>query len=193
MRRYLPMIQEAPTPENDLKVSQSSLGMYVSIGGRADRSLAPSLQSFLDEAASSDMSERPLVLDFRKVIALDSTFMGMIATVACQRAKAKQGPVILIRVNATMRRTITGVGLAKVVTLHENPPPELAELISQPVFPLTHEGARKKASRNLVIEAHESLADLAEGPQSEEFKTIADLCRKTGDRRNGTSGDPADS
>lgn len=175
------MSQEAPIPEKDLKVSQSKAGIYIYVAGRADRKLAPTLQAFLEKTASKDASGSPLVMDFGNVVALDSTFMGLIATFACERAKAKQGRVILVRVNATMRRTITGVGLVKVVDLYEDPPPELDELIAQPLIPLTQNGPCKKASRDLVIEAHESLADLSEGPKSEEFRMVADLCRKTGD------------
>jgi anti-sigma B factor antagonist len=101
-------------PRPPFEVARSDDAIYVRIRGLGSMTTAPTLEAFADEAHATGASR--FVFDFADCTGVDSTFMGMLLTIA-NRARERDGGAVLINVDEHAQKQLRSVGLEVFVTI----------------------------------------------------------------------------
>lgn len=121
-----------------------------------------------------------LILDLRECSAVDSTFLGVLAGLAGRLKRQGQLRMDVIRLPDKLRDTLVTLGLDRMVALHASVPDDLVNLPEgtdglQPLRP--RPPPDRNATRQTMIEAHESLSELSEA-NAQRFKDVLIFLRQ---------------
>ncbi|MBN1868396.1 STAS domain-containing protein [Candidatus Sumerlaeota bacterium] len=134
----------------------------VKIVGRGTLELSPRLSALLGLLNRPDYSPR-YILDLSECTTLDSTFLGVIATLAIHQTYSTGSHTIVVNTNEVTMRQIETMGLQYLVELHTPPPPETDEIGDRDFKRVA--APRQSRTDHLLhmIASHEALIDVNSG------------------------------
>jgi anti-sigma B factor antagonist len=136
--------------------------VIVRVVGRATLDLSPQLKILANYMNSKDFSPN-YIMDLEECSTMDSTFMGVLATMAMHQIACRKDRLIVINANSTTRRQMDTLGLKHVLTIRQAPdaPPPIADRIdfkmAEPI-----EVSRLEQIAHM-IESHKALIDMNSG------------------------------
>ena len=152
----------------------------IAVRGPGNFTVSPLLKQFGVLAIAEGCTR--LVLDLRECSAVDSTFLGVLAGLAGRGKRQDQWRMDVIRLSEKLRDTLVTLGLDRLMALHATVPADLAGLPEgtdglQPLRP--RPPPDRNATRQTMIEAHESLSELSE-TNAQRFKDVLAFLRQNG-------------
>ena len=158
--------------EGQLLVAEEGPMALMQVIGRGTFKLAVGFRSWIDQLIGST-TVRTVMLDLSKCIGLDSTFMGLMVTLAIQSKKR----FVLLVVNASKQHheLLDGIGVMRVWRYVDTAVPEmnwtsLADAVSGSV-------ALDSATRELIVAAHKTLMEVDER-NIPKFKDVVELMQQ---------------
>lgn len=144
-----------PSKSAPFEVARSDDAIYVRIRGLGSMSNAPTLEAFAETAIGE--GARKFVVDLEHCTGVDSTFMGLLLTIANRLREADGGDpsgVVLINVDDHARKQLSSVGVDAFLTLLEGRTklPSRLQLTE-----LTGLAASDKERLKLMVRAHREL------------------------------------
>jgi anti-anti-sigma regulatory factor len=141
-------------PTDFLEGAAQGAQLWVRVIGRGNFKLGPTLKAYAVSAIQRGC--RRLLVDLQNCIALDSTFMGVLAGLALH-LKTVDGVVVVVRPGASQRDALTTLGLDRLLQLPADAPP--APTLQR--LDLTPDVANAAAN---ILAAHEHL--IAAAPEN---------------------------
>ncbi len=139
-----------------------------------------------------DSRHRPLMLDLRNCIGMDSTFMGTIAYLACKFKQSQSPRIFMVNLSDKNHQLASTLGLQYMVNLHllGGTLPEGFDIMHAkfcgPGTRLTAaEPETKRQQAEIMLEAHESLANLTPDNR-EKFQDVIDYLKHDLQDKSGT-------
>ena len=155
--------------EGQLLVAEEGPMALMQVIGRGTFKLAVGFKSWIEQLIAST-TVRTVMLDLSKCTSLDSTFMGLMVTLAIQSKKR----FALLVVNATQQhhQLLDGIGVMRVWRYVDTAVPEmnwtsLADAVSGSV-------ALDNATRELIVAAHKTLMEVDER-NIPKFKDVVEM------------------
>jgi anti-sigma B factor antagonist len=136
--------------------------VIVRVVGRATLDLSPQLKILANYMNNKDFSPN-YIMDLEECTTMDSTFMGVLATMAMHQIACRKDRLMVINANTTTRRQMDTLGLKHVLTIRQaaNEPAPIPDPIdfkmAEPV-----EVSRLEQIAHM-IESHEALIDMYSG------------------------------
>lgn len=168
-------------PDN-LTAAEVDTHVYICIHGRGNFRTSPTLKSYIKQKINNPATTH-ILLDMSDCEGMDSTFMGVLAGLACI-AKARPSLTFqLTHLSAKNEALLITLGVNRVLDYH---------LASETKAPLSHTApqlelpieADTKTTAQTSLEAHQQLADLT--PENQvEFKSVIELLQADLDQLNG--------
>lgn len=142
-------------PSKPFLVARSRSALYVRIQGLGSMHTAPTLEAFAESEIES--GARQLVVDLRECSGVDSTFMGLLLTLA-NKLRALQngtpGGCVLINVDAHAQKQLSSVGVDAFVSIKDGET-ELPEELRLTELAVVEAGERERMK--LMVRAHKEL------------------------------------
>ncbi len=158
--------------EGQLLVAEEGPMALMQVIGRGTFKLAVGFKSWIEQLIAST-TVRTVMLDLSKCTSLDSTFMGLMVTLAIQSRKR----FALLVVNATQQHheLLDGIGVMRVWRYVDTAVPEmnwtsLADAVSGSV-------ALDSTTRELIVAAHKTLMEVDER-NIPKFKDVVELMQQ---------------
>ena len=154
-----------------MKVAENGSIALMQVIGRGTCKVAVGFRHWIDEIVSSP-TVKSVMLDLSSCSSLDSTFMGLMVTLAIQ--SRRRFSLLVLNATPEHHELLDGIGVTKVWRYVEQPIPSLtwSELESAAVGSQSMDGA----SKSVIIEAHEALMDLDEA-NIPKFRDVVELLK----------------
>ena len=153
---------QASMPEQDAPdfiVCVDSNPVVVRVNGKANYLNCSPVNDFFEMMVSS--GHREFLVDFSECLGMDSTFLGVLAGVACKTMQHEpHGSVILANLSAGNKQLIRGLGLHHLptVAIKDDVPMDCCKCEDKVTIKGLEPGA--EASPEMILEAHERLMKL---------------------------------
>ena len=164
------MTEQARTSGDFIEVAESPHTGYVRVHGSATFKLAGSLRDFVNRQLEA--GRHGVLIDLGQCDTMDSTFVGTLTslTLACRRSH--KGCLKLFNVGPHLRDILATLGLTRILDIVEP-----ADINSSVEFgEISPAASSKVAVAQLMLDAHETLAELSER-NALEFKNVIDYLR----------------
>lgn len=133
---------------------------FVSVPVRGDFSVSPNLKEFAMVAMKRGVDR--FILDMIRCVGMDSTFMGVLAGIAVRLKNAGPGQITLINLTPRTRGLLSTLGVDQLVdTYMQGGTPEALSSVQPAYEPVPGKASRDKTAE-VMLEAHEQLADVSE-------------------------------
>lgn len=142
------------SPMDFLEGAAQGTQVWVRVNGRGNFKLGPTLKAYAISAIQRGC--RRLLVDLQNCIALDSTFMGVLAGLA-MHLKTVGGVVVVVRPGAPQRDALTTLGLDRLIQL-------AAEAPDAPVLQRLEFTPDVANAATSILAAHENL--IAAAPEN---------------------------
>lgn len=168
-------------PDN-LTAAEIDSHVHICIHGRGNFRNSPTLKSYIKQKIDTP-SITHILLDMRHCQGMDSTFMGVLAGLACIAKNRPQLSFQLTHLSAKNEALLITLGVNRVLDYHlatdaSDPLPNTTPQLELPIQTDTQDTAQTS------LEAHQQLADLT--PQNKiEFKSVIELLQADLDQLNG--------
>lgn len=136
--------------------------VIVRVVGRATLDLSPQLKILANYMNSKDFSPN-YIMDLEECSTMDSTFMGVLATMAMHQIACRKDRLIVMNANSTTRRQMDTLGLKHVLNIRQVPdatPPITGQVDFKMAEPVEVSRLEQIAH---MIESHEALIDMNSG------------------------------
>ncbi len=152
-----------PESESIFLVNPYSDPVIVRIKGRGSYQNCRSLADFFKQTVASGLKH--FIVDFAECTAMDSTFLGILAGTAIEiRRLSPPGYFIMLNLSERNLELIKNLGLHMIASVET----ERKEVDGEP---LTDIGTGKIQSTEVILKAHESLAEICKKNQ-EKFQDV---------------------
>lgn len=168
--------------ENILFARPTSGVVVIRICGRGNHLNAPALRKLFDATASEEPAAH-YVFDLEKCESLDSTFMGIMATIGMNQQRRLGTRCTALNVDARVREQLDLIGLKYLYNIRSIDTDEsVASVVDNADYqPVENPEPSKLERIVMMIEAHETLVDL--DTQNEvKFKGVLQNLRQSYDR-----------
>ena len=145
-------------PSDTLLVAIAGPKAFVRVVGRGSFKVGPALKKF--GTAAVDKGCREFVIDMGPCLAMDSTFMGVLAGLGMRLKREFNGRVTLCRLSAKNQALLRTLGLDRIVAM-STAAEESAAAAPDKMARLDTPDVGRKATAETIIEAHENLIDLS--------------------------------
>ncbi len=155
--------------EGQLLVAEEGPMALMQVIGRGTFKLAVGFKSWIEQLIAST-TVRTVMLDLSKCTSLDSTFMGLMVTLAIQ--SKKRFALLVVNANQQHHQLLDGIGVMRVWRYVDTAVPEmnwtsLADAVSGSV-------ALDNTTRELIVAAHKTLMEVDER-NIPKFKDVVEL------------------
>jgi anti-anti-sigma factor len=163
------MTDEARKSGDFIEVAESPHTGYVRVHGSATFGLAGSLRDFVNRQIEA--GRRGVLVDLGQCDTMDSTFVGTLTslTLACRRSH--KGCLKLFNVGPHLREILATLGLARILDIVTAT--DVGDVHFNPLAPAATD---KVTVAELMLDAHETLAELSD-QNALEFKNVIDYLR----------------
>lgn len=170
----------SPGPGDKLIASSLPRQALLAVVGRGSVKVSGRLQDFGQSVIDSGTTD--LIIDMAQTKSLDSTFMGILATIATELRQQNQ-KMVLLNLSEKIDQCVRGIGIDYLVECHADPAMSVQyeDLLAVPGSEVTASPRTWDEQKVLVGEAHEALASLSE-ENRKRFQPVADMCRKAKSR-----------
>lgn len=136
--------------------------VIVRVIGRANLDLSPQLKILANYMNSKDYSPR-YIMDLEDCSTMDSTFMGVLATMAMHQITCLKDRLIVLNANSTTRRQMDTLGLKYVLSIRQVP--EEHAPISQEIDYKVATAINPSRAEHIahMIESHQALIEMNSG------------------------------
>ncbi|MCF7847845.1 MAG: STAS domain-containing protein [Kiritimatiellales bacterium] len=145
----------------------------IRVGGRGSFKVSPALKQFVHQIITRRSAEK-IYLDMASCIGMDSTFMGVLAGLACYTESKSSIKFRLINLSDKNQKLLTTLGVDKVVKYSMVGSEESASALPGNVEPseiLSTDLSDKLRAAETALEAHETLVDI--NPENyDRFKSV---------------------
>lgn len=158
--------------------------VVIRVLGRGNHVNSAALRGVLDRTSTRDRCPF-FIFDLEKCTAMDSTFLGVLASFALRQQQMRGSKAIAVHLSRQVRESLELLGLKYVLDLRAGEPPGGVDLGSK--------GARFSAAPApeigkvdrivMMIEAHERLIDI-DGENEIKFRGVLQSLRESLDRNN---------
>ena len=139
--------------------------------GKGNFSLSPKLKQITD-SLNADNGSKQYVFDIEKCITLDSTFMGVMASIAINQSKSCEVRAVVINTNEITARQIGVLGINYLLDLYGKPSNE--QIMENVEFKSAPEAPQTRLDQILhMIESHQTLVD-TNSENEIKFRTVLD-------------------
>lgn len=150
----------------------------IRVEGRGSFKISPPMKQFIHKVIDTKAAER-ILIDMCDCTGMDSTFMGVVAGVACF-VKSKQGFTFrLINLSDKNRKLLTTLGVDRVVDFSMSHTAEEQELMDHQTDEeqtLEADFQNKLDAAKTTLEAHETLVDI--NPENfDKFKSVLEFLK----------------
>ncbi len=152
---------------------------WIRVCGRGDVFLAPTLKKFVDKTLSDGESTSPqLVVDMVECSGMDSTFMGILASIAIKVKSVANAGLQLCGVTEKNQESLEELGLDSLMEIHlqDSALSESGLGISDKLNPWVPEGQAKPDAK-LILDTHQTLGGLSD-KNKKEFSTVIETFKK---------------
>jgi len=169
----------AGTEQNndDLQAAITGEIVFVRITGRGSFKIAGSLKQFIADVASRQ-SISTVVIDLKKCIGMDSTFMGVLAGLA-GRLKKNNQTLELIHLSDKNAHLLKTLGVDQVLSFYSNGHGHPMEADATETLP----AVSKKEMAETALQAHENLVQISDENRPK-FKRVIEFLKEDVDRLN---------
>ncbi len=152
--------------------------LWLKVNGRGSFQNAHFLKDLLEDALAHRERITSACIDLSQCTGLDSTFLGALAGMAIQIKKCG-GTTTIFGASGRNRELLENMGLNLLVTLKENSEMPCWQTLRK------HNGsvADKESAAAIMLEAHETLAELSQKNQTQ-FQNVIDYLRKRAAKQN---------
>lgn len=160
----------------------------VRVSGRGSFGVSASLKEFV--VSAMEQGAETAVVDLGGCTGMDSTFMGTLAGAAGRLRSRTGGKLVLVNLSAKTRELISTLGLDHVVTAFDagQVPEEYGKFFTGSPLAVLETGARgDPRTAQVVLEAHETLADMSEANRAQ-FKDVLEFLRRDVKGAQGPAG-----
>ncbi len=164
----------------DFIVCVDSNPVVVRINGKANYLNCSPVNDFFEMMVSS--GHREFLVDFTECQGMDSTFLGVLAGVACKTMQHNpQGSVILANLSAGNKQLIRGLGLHHLptVVIRDDVPMDFSQCEQKVTIKGLEAGT--EASPEMILEAHERLMKLNRANERR-FQDVVKFLRREANR-----------
>lgn len=175
-------VKSVDHPDN-LTAAEVDSHVYICIHGRGNFRSSPTLKSYVKQKIDNPATTH-ILLDMSDCDGMDSTFMGVLAGLACIAKTHPHLTFQLTHLSAKNEALLITLGVNRVLDYHlasdcTSPSPSRAPQLELPIE------ADIKSAAQTSLEAHQQLADLT--PENQlEFKSVIELLQADLDQLNGT-------
>lgn len=152
---------------NDLQILRTPNGYTVKVAGRANFEYGMPLRTFV---RGLEENYGQIRIDLKDCVAMDSTFMGILAMLGLKSQRAGR-LVEIVNASEYCRGLLKGLGLLQLFKFVEGDTASAGENIP------TEECKNMVETAETVVEAHKTLVD-ADASNQEKFKTVIDYAEK---------------
>ncbi len=156
-----------------IKIGTDEQSIWVQVIGKGNFNNSPSLKAYID--ACIDQGWRNIVIDLGGCTAMDSTFMGTLASFG-MRLRDVQGSVFIADASDSNQKNLQGLGLHYLMVINPSPASwdgRLDLIRASCETSLVQE----ESSAEHVLEAHETLCD-ADEANIEKFETVLNVLKE---------------
>ncbi len=163
--------------------------VVVRVAGRGDHQNSLALRQVLDLTGEGPPCPR-FIFDLEQCISMDSTFMGVLASLALRQIRSSGSKPIIVNANAHVREQLDLLGLKFILDIRDGAggpgglPPQAREAPFASVAP-PEMGMIDRLV--VMIEAHERLIDV-DGQNEVRFRGVLQTLRESLERRREQSG-----
>jgi anti-anti-sigma factor len=133
----------------------------VRIRGRGCSQIAPQFSRFAESLGMAH-TPRQFVFDLAECEMMDSTFLGVLASVAATQQATGAGLLVCVNTRPHMRKILDTVGLSHLMEVRDELPAHLQALDDAEVAPVAGGECSRVEQICLCLQAHRNLADLGE-------------------------------
>lgn len=162
--------------------------VVIRVVGRGSHTTSLSLREVISQTSSDTHCPR-YIFDLDQCATMDSTFMGLMASLALKERRIAGCKPIVVNMNAHVRQLLTNLGLKHILDMREGPAKETAAMpTGDGAFEQVKAPEVDKVNRIvMMIEAHEKLIDI-QGDNEVQFKGVIQSLKESLDRtRNAQS------
>jgi len=156
-------------------VSSSEGVAWAKLTGKASFENSSDLKSFFTNMIKCGYYE--LVLDLKECPLMDSTFMGMLTSIAQKLVEAGRGNLHIINLNERNMELLSNLGIDQLFAIN----PNLTDLPALPAhdveIPLASTEQSKADYARIMYEAHQALSDISPDNASK-FKDVLEYLRQ---------------
>ncbi len=152
---------------NDLQIMRTPKGYSVKVIGRANFEYGMPLRAFVRGLEGDYGLVR---IDLKDCVAMDSTFMGILAMLGL-RSKKNSSPVEIVNANEYNQGLLKGLGLTSLFHFVDGEFPGDGENVP------TEESKDMIETAETVVEAHKNLVD-ADSANQDKFKEVIDYAEQ---------------
>lgn len=162
-----------------LEVARSGSAVYVRVHKLGIASVSLDLWDFAEEMARKNFSK--FIVDLSECQSFDSTFMGVLVSIANGPAVRKGGGVMVVHPSDHHLKLLEDVGLTKILVVSEEPHPLPDDLELVPLDPLPRT-SKERIER--IRDAHVRLCEHDERNRAKFGPFLDLLAREIGPRKN---------
>jgi anti-sigma B factor antagonist len=148
----------------------------IRVEGRGSFKVSPPMKQFIHQVINTRSAER-IIIDMSDCTGMDSTFMGVLAGVACYIKSKPDFEFKLINLSAKNQKLLITLGVDRVVDYSLFTPSEDQSLLSQPtsgIQTLEPDFSNKLEAAKTTLEAHKTLVDI--NPNNyDKFKSVLEF------------------
>ena len=168
--------------QDNLTAAEVDHKVYICLYGRGSFRISPSLKTFIKKKIETpDLTH--IYLNMNDCEGMDSTFMGVLAGLACLIKARPQLCFQLTHLSKKNEDLLTTLGVNRVLDYHRASDTENPELRPQPQLELSIE-TNSKITAETSLEAHQNLANI-DAKNRLEFKSVIELLQADLDQLNG--------
>ncbi len=156
--------------------------VYICLNGRGSFRISPALKTFIKQKIENP-SLTHIYLNMSGCEGMDSTFMGVLAGVACLIKARPQLTFQLTHLSKKNQDLLITLGVNRVLDYHLASDPENPEPGPEPQLELSIETNTKETAET-SLEAHQKLADM-DAKNRLEFKSVIELLQADRDLHKG--------
>ena len=168
--------------QDNLTAAEVDHKVYICLNGRGSFRISPALKTFIKQKIENPTLTH-IYLNMSGCEGMDSTFMGVLAGVACLIKAQPQLTFQLTHLSKKNQDLLITLGVNRVLDYHLASDPENPEPSPEPQLELSIETNTQKTAET-SLEAHQKLADI-DAKNRLEFKSVIELLQADLDQLNG--------
>jgi len=141
--------------KDQILVGESKKSVFILVEGRGNFQNSHSMKDF--SLAMIDRGKTHIVIDLKKCIGMDSTFMGVLAGLAIKLRKGKEAALNLIHVSPHNLDLLETLGLSQLLNIIDD-----TETESPSVTQIPSSQPEKGDVAKHMLEAHEQLSEISD-------------------------------